>query len=112
MSTERESLESQQRSLTESLQLIAERKAMFASPNDIPLQLLKDERALKQQLAEVERRLQALGAPSAAGGAAGGGGTQNITNTAPNQGAQGNFYGPVTINTGTPPPPPEGEGKK
>ncbi len=110
MSAERESLENQQRSLTESLHLIAERKAMYVSPADIPLQLLKDERALQQQLAEVERRLQALGAPSAASGGAGSSGTQNITNTASNQGAQGNFYGPVTINY--PPPPPEGEGGK
>ncbi len=66
MHADRQSLEHQRDSLRESLRLIAERKTLFVSPTDVPLQLLHDERAKQRELANVERQLAALaGAPPA-----------------------------------------------
>ncbi len=105
MSTERESLEQQRADLLESLHLIDERIAQYVSPTDVPLQLLRDQRSLKQRLNDIEQRLQATPAavahvPHAANT------TQTIINTAANQGAQGVFNAPVTFNIGTPTPEP------
>ncbi len=66
MHADRQSLEHQRDSLRATLSLIAERKAAFVSPTDVPLQLLHDERAKQRELADVERQLAALaGAPPA-----------------------------------------------
>jgi len=41
-----------------SLSLNAERQALFASPTEIPLQLLRDERALRRKLSEIEQEIE------------------------------------------------------
>ncbi|NJL06721.1 MAG: hypothetical protein HC911_17825 [Chloroflexaceae bacterium] len=53
---EAESLQRQMHESEESLRLIRERKAAFASPTDIPLQWDKDERAQEARLAEVREQ--------------------------------------------------------
>jgi hypothetical protein len=58
---ERESLERQLRSARENLRLIEERKAEYVLEADVPLQLIKEERRLKERLAEFERKLSAGG---------------------------------------------------
>lgn len=57
---DRQSLELQREDLRESLRLIAERKATFASPTTIPLQLLSDEKKLQRQLDAVEQQITVL----------------------------------------------------
>ncbi len=118
MSTERESLEKQRADLLESLGLIDERIAQYVSPTDVPLQLLRDQKSLKQRLADIEQRL--LSTPAAAAHIPPAPPTtQTIINTAANQGAQGVFHAPVTFNisppeppapTPAPPPPPDQSG--
>ncbi|NJL06000.1 MAG: SUMF1/EgtB/PvdO family nonheme iron enzyme [Chloroflexaceae bacterium] len=105
MSTERESLEKQRTDLHESLGLIDERIAHYVSPTDVPLQLLRDQKSLKQQLAAIEQRLQATPAAAAHVPPATTT-TQTITNTATSHGAQGVFNAPVTFNIGSPAPEP------
>lgn len=56
-STERDSLQYQLDQARENLRLIEERKAEYAQSTDIPLQLIKNERSLRERIAELERRL-------------------------------------------------------
>ncbi len=54
---ERESLERQLQSARENLRLIEERKAEYVLGVDVPLQIVKEERRLKERLAELEKSL-------------------------------------------------------
>ena len=59
LSTEdRESLERQLRSARENLRLIEERKAQYVRAVDVDLQLIKDERRLRDTIAELENKLR------------------------------------------------------
>ncbi len=55
---ERESLERQLQSARENLRLIEERKSDYVLETDVPLQLVKEERRLKERIAEWERKLR------------------------------------------------------
>jgi hypothetical protein len=57
-SEERESLERQLQSARENLRLIEERKSDYVLETDVPLQLIKEERRLKERIAEWERKLR------------------------------------------------------
>ncbi|NJL54015.1 hypothetical protein HC928_01840 [bacterium] len=61
MLSKRESLQRQRDDILESLELIAEKKATFVSESEIPLQWLRDERALEKRLADIDRQLAELG---------------------------------------------------
>ncbi len=65
MQPNRASLERQRDDILDSLHLIAERKAKYVAETEIPLQLLKDEKDLKRQLAEVEQQLAQISPPIA-----------------------------------------------
>ncbi|QLQ08085.1 MAG: hypothetical protein HZY76_20195 [Anaerolineae bacterium] len=54
---ERASLERQLAELRENLHLIEERKSQFVQETDIPLQLIKDERRVRNRIADLEKRL-------------------------------------------------------
>jgi hypothetical protein len=45
----------------ENLRLIEERKAQYVQEVDIPLQLIKDERRLKEQITEIKKKLAGSG---------------------------------------------------
>ena len=55
---DRESLERQLQSARENLRLVAERKAEYVQETDVPLQLLKDERRLRDTIAQLEATLR------------------------------------------------------
>jgi hypothetical protein len=57
---ERASLQRQLAELRENLSLIEERKSQFVQETDVPLQLIKDERRVRQQITEVADRLNRL----------------------------------------------------
>jgi hypothetical protein len=65
----------------ENLRLIRERKSQFVMETDVPLDLIKRERRLEEQIAEIEARLAALGETVAPAGVPGhgAGGTTIIT---------------------------------
>lgn len=54
---DRASLERQLADQRENLRLVEERKAAFVQETDIPLQLVRDERHLRERIAELKRRL-------------------------------------------------------
>lgn len=54
---ERESLERQLKSARENLRLIGDRKAEYVLEVDVPLQLIKEERRLRDRIAELEAKL-------------------------------------------------------
>jgi hypothetical protein len=56
---DRASLERQLQSARENLRLIEDRKAEYVLEVDVPLQLIKEERRLKERVAELERKLSA-----------------------------------------------------
>lgn len=60
---ERQSLERQLQSARENLRLIEERKSEFVLGTDVPLQLVKEERRLRERIAELEAKLGAGGQP-------------------------------------------------
>ncbi len=60
MQPERESFERQREEILEALHLIAEQKAKFVSESEIPLQWLRDEKALQKRLAAIEQQLAQL----------------------------------------------------
>lgn len=61
-----ESLQRQMHEIEESLRLLRERKAAFASPTDIPLQWDKDDRAQEARLAEVREQFARATIPTIA----------------------------------------------
>jgi hypothetical protein len=54
---ERASLERQLAELRENLRLVEERKSEFVEETEVPLQLIKNERRLRERVAEIEARL-------------------------------------------------------
>jgi hypothetical protein len=56
----RPSLQHQLADLRNSLCLIEERKSQYVQETDIPLQLIKDERRICQQIADFEERLDRM----------------------------------------------------
>jgi hypothetical protein len=104
------SLQRQLANAEENLRLIRERKSEYVSEEDIPLQLIKNERKLVERIAELRQRLglsPASGAPPGSGPHTHGSATSE-TNTGQQAGInygtmnQYNYYGPPP-----PDPPPE-----
>ena len=57
MPDEIQSLQQQLASLRENLRLVDERKAQYVEENEIPLQLVKNEKKLRERIAAIERKL-------------------------------------------------------